>query len=406
MSGVDVAIIGAGPYGLSLAAHLHASGVEYRQFGIPMRLWQGMPQGMYLKSEAIASSLSDPERSHTLAAFCAATGRAYANYRRPVPLETFVSYGQWFQSELKLAVEETLVTDITQRDDGFELNLGGAERVRARKVVVATGVEHFAYIPESLSGLPAELCTHSSAHSDPAAFRGREVIVVGAGQSALELAALMHENGAQVQVLARRGEVAWNGAPLPADRSLRERLKEPQAGLGSGWRLWFYSNHQDLFRKLPPDVRVHRARTVLGPAGAHWLRPRVEGQLPILTGHAVTWAKPLDGRLRIGVDGPAGTSLEMEADHVIAGTGYRIDLTRLQFLPEEIRSRLQATGGSAAVGRDYQSSVAGLYFIGPAVAPTFGPVTRFVFGAGHAAAAVSRRLAGGSGGSGRRSDAA
>lgn len=404
MSGVDVAIIGAGPYGLSLAAHLRASGVEYRQFGIPMRLWrEGMPQGMYLKSEGSASSLSDPERTHTLEAFCKATGRPYASYRRPVPLETFVSYGRWFQSELNLAIEEALVTDIVQRDDGLELNLGGAERVLARKIVVATGVEHFAYIPDSLSGLPTELCTHSSAHSDPAAFRGREVIVIGAGQSALELAALMHENGAIVQVMARRDEVTWNGEPLPSDRSLTERLKEPQAGLGSGWRLWFYSNHPDLFRKLPRDARVYRARTVLGPAGANWLRTRVEGQLPILTGHAVTWAKPLDGRLRVGVDGPDGTSQEMEADHVIAATGYRIDLTRLQFLPDEIRSRLQTTGGSAAVGRDYQSSVAGLYFIGPAVAPTFGPVTRFVFGARHAATAVARRLAGGSG---RRSEAA
>ena len=49
--------------------------------------------------------------------------------------------------------------------------------------------------------------------------------------------------------------------------------------------------------------------------------------------------------------------------------------------------------GTPAVGRDYQSSVPGLYFIGPAVAPTFGPVMRFVFGARHAATVVTRHLA-------------
>jgi cation diffusion facilitator CzcD-associated flavoprotein CzcO len=395
---VDVAIIGAGPYGLSVAAHLRAAGVDYRHFGMPMHLWQAaMPQGMFLKSQGFASNLSDPAGTHTLEAFCQATGRAYASYGLPVPLDTFVSYGQWFQSGLGLAIEEVLVTDMGQRDDGFELSLGGVERVLARKVVIAIGVEHFAHVPEPLSGLPAELCTHSSAHRDLAAFRGREVVVVGAGQSALESSALLHENGAAVQVLARKGELAWNGQPLAPDRPLLQRFKEPEAGLGSGWATWFYSNHPDLYRHLPQNTRVYRARTALGPAGACWLRARVEGQFPVLTGHVVTSAQPRDGRVSLGVSTPAGTGREIEADHVIAATGYRTDLGRLQFLPQPIRSGLRTLAGSPVVGRDYESSVAGLYFVGPAVAPTFGPVMRFVFGSAHAAPAVARPLAGASG---------
>ena len=175
-----------------------------------MRLWQAaMPKGMFLKSQGFASNLSDPERTHTLEAFCKATGRPYASYGLPVSLDTFVSYGQWFQSELGLTVEEVLVTGMIQRDGGFELNLGDVERVLARKVVVAIGVEHFAYVPEPLSELPPEMCTHSSAHTDLAAFRGQEVIVVGAGQSALESAALLHENGVTVQVSPEKGR--WPG---------------------------------------------------------------------------------------------------------------------------------------------------------------------------------------------------
>ena len=395
---VDVAIIGAGPYGLALAAHLRASGLDYRHFGIPMRLWEAaMPQGMFLKSQGFASNLCDPDGTHTLEAFCKATSRPYASYGLPVSLDTFVRYGHWFQSERGLTIEEMLVSDLAQRDDGFELNAGGIERVLARKVVVAIGVEHFAYIPEPLSGLPVAVCTHSSAHQNLAAFKGQEVVVVGAGQSALESAALLHESGATVQVLARRDTVAWNGEPLPLDRPLLQRLREPESGLGSGWATWFYSNHPDLFRRLPSKTRVYRARTALGPAGACWLRPRVEGQFPVQLGHAVASATTQDGRVRLTVTGPGGSSRELTADHVIAATGYRTSLGRLQFLPEAIRSRVRTVAGSPVVGRDYQSSAPGLYFIGPAVASTMGPVMRFVFGTWHAAPVVARNLAGASG---------
>ena len=392
---VEVAIIGAGPYGLSLAAHLRAAGVDYRHFGTPMRLWRGaMPEGMFLKSQGFASNLSDPAGTHTLEAFCKATDRPYASYGLPVSLDNFVSYGQWFQSELGLAIEEVLVTDVSRRDGTFELSLANGEQVLARKVVVAIGVEHFAYIPKPLSELPAALCTHSSAHTNLATFDGKEVIVVSAGQSALETAALLHESGASVQVLARREKIAWNGEPLAPDRPWLQRLKEPEAGLGSGWGTWFYSNHPDLFRRLPRNTRVSRARTALGPAGACWLRSRVEGQFPVLVGQLVTSAKPQNERVLLSVAGPGGTSRELAVDHVIAGTGYRTDLSRLPFLSQAIRSELQTVAKSPVVGRDYQSSVAGLFFIGPAVAPTMGPVMRFVFGTWHAAPAAAQQLAG------------
>ena len=341
---VEVAIIGAGPYGLALAAHLRAAGVDYRHFGIPMRLWKAaMPQGMFLKSQGFASNLSDPEGTHTLEAFCRATGRPYASYGLPVSLDNFVSYGQWFQSERGLAIEEMLVSDVAMRDGEFELNVGGVERVLARRVVVAIGVEHFAYIPEPLSGLPA-LCTHSSAHQDLAAFKGKEVIVVGAGQSALESAALLHEGGATVQVLARKNTVAWNGEPLPLDRPPLQRLKEPDPGSVLAWATWFYSNHPDLFRQLPSQHQGVPGADGAGPAGACWLRPRVEGKFPVLPGHAVTSATTQDGRVRLTVTGPGGSSRELTADHVIAATGYRTDLGRLQFLPEALRSKVRTSG--------------------------------------------------------------
>ena len=390
---VDVAIIGAGPYGLSLAAHLSAAGVSYAHFGIPMNLWRAaMPKGMFLKSQGFASNLSSPDGEHTLAAFCAATGRPYRDYGLPVPLDTFVGYGLWFQQEMVPGLRQTLVTEVFPKDGHYEICLADGDQVQAASVVVAAGVEHYARMPEQLAGLPATVCSHSSAHPDLSAFAGQRVVVVGAGQSALESAALLHESGADVTLVARRPSLAWNGQPLPPDRPLLQRLAEPEAGLGSGWGTWFYSDHPGLFRRLPSRSRVKRAATALGPAGACWLRERVERQFPVLPGHALTGAQADGASVRLRFDGPDGVT-ELAADHVIAATGYRSDVSRLTFLSDLLRPALRTLADTPAVDRHYQSSVPGLYFIGPAVAPTFGPVMRFVFGADHAARTVARALA-------------
>ncbi|MBV9011554.1 MAG: NAD(P)/FAD-dependent oxidoreductase [Pseudonocardiales bacterium] len=416
---VDVAIVGAGPYGLSLGAHLRAAGIGFRQFGLPMQLWrQAMPAGMFLKSQGYASNLSDPDSRHTLRAFCEATGRDYADYGLPVPLETFVAYGDWFQRAEVPHLEELMVIDVTRAGGHFEISLAGGSTALARKVVVATGVQHFSHLPSTLAALPAQICTHTCAHDNLAVFAGREVAVVGAGQSALESAALLHESGASVTVLARAPGLVWNGAPLPGHRSIRRRLREPEAPLGSGWSTWFYSHQPDLFRRLPAARRVRTARQALGPAGAHWLRPRVEGKICTLVGHSVRWAEPEPWGVRLGlrVDGPgngrhnrsvngsvngwgngpeigAGTK-EITVEHVLAATGYRTDLDRLTFLSGQLRSTVRTLAGSPEVGPDFQSSVPGLYFIGPAVAATFGPVMRFVYGADYAARTVARELTG------------
>jgi FAD-dependent urate hydroxylase len=395
---VEVAIVGAGPYGLSLGAHLRKAGVSVRQFGRPMQLWRDfMPEGMFLKSQGFASNLSDPDHTHTLEAFCKVTGRPYAHYGLPVPLDEFVAYGDWFRDELVPDIDEVMVTDIAKAGDGFEVTLENSERVRARKVVVAIGVEAFSHVPELLAALPSSVCTHASAHTDLGTFKDQDVVVVGAGQSALETAALLHEKGASVQLVARKDAIRWNGVPLALERPLMQRLREPESGLGSGWATWFYSNHPEVFRRLPRSTRVHRARTALGPAGASWLRGRVEGQFPLLTGLSVKWARMQDGGVRLGLGGADGSSRELAADHVIACTGFRTDLTRLPFFGNQMLAGLRTVPGtgSSVVGGDYQSTVPGLYIMGPAVAPTMGPVMRFVFGSEHAATTVARQLIGG-----------
>jgi hypothetical protein len=149
-----------------------------------------------------------------------------------------------------------------------------------------------------------------------------------------------------------------------------------------------------MFRKLPAGVRVSKARRVLGPVGAHWLRDRVERTIPVLSGHAVTGAKAIDDRVRLSVLKETGQEdLEFEADHIITATGYRASLDRLTFLSEALRSKVETIGDTPSVGRGFTSSVPGLHFVGPLVAPSFGPLMRFVCGADYAAKTAVSRLA-------------
>jgi len=389
-----VVIVGAGPYGLSVAAHLRAAGVPARVFGRPMALWRDyMPRGMFLKSPGFASSLSSPDGAHRLADFCAANGRPYAASGPAVALGDFAAYGLWFAGQVVPDVEQVLVTGLARAADGYEVTLETGEAVRAARVVVAVGVQHFAAVPEQLAELPGSLCTHSSAHPDLAVFAGRRVIVVGAGQSAVESAALLHEGGADVTLVARTTKIVWNW-PWPELDGPRTSLRSPLEGLGPCWRLWAYKRHPELFRYLPRDTRVRLARTVLGPAAADWLGDRVNGKFPVLLGQRLTWAKADGDGVRIGLDGPDGGHQELTADHVIAATGYRPDVGRLAFIDDGLRAGLRTLAGTPVVDRGFGSSARGLYFTGPLVAPTFGPVMRFVCGADFAARTLAARLAG------------
>jgi cation diffusion facilitator CzcD-associated flavoprotein CzcO len=395
---LDVALVGAGPYALSLAAHLRAAGVSFRVFGEPMRLWRShMPAGMFLKSQGFASNLSTPQPGYTLEAFCRNSGRGYAPYGVPVPLETFLAYGDWFQQALVPQLEQVLVTEVGQgpaeNGGGYALSLSDGTSLSARRVVVATGVQHFAHVPAVLTALPPGAHSHASQPGDLRRFAGRDVVVVGAGQSALESAALLHEAGATVRVLARTARLAWNGEPLPPSRPWRQRLREPEVDLGSGWATWFYSRHAGLFRYLPPGQRLHRARTALGPAGACWLRPRVEGRIPIQLRHEVTDARPVEGGASLSVRTPDGGTVEIRTEHVIAATGYRPDLARLTFLDASLRARVRTIGVAPRVDGAFESSVPGLHFVGPAVAATFGPLMRFVCGTRFASPTLTRHLA-------------
>src|ERR1700733_10932238 len=154
---IDVAIIGAGPYGLWIAAFLHRTNLEFRIFGNPMQSWrQNMPKGMLLKSDGFASSLYDPDSTFTLRRYCEEMNLPYADVGIPVPLETFAAYGMEFQRRLVPMLEECNITTVRRAPSGFELETADGKTLLARKVVVAAGLTHFSYLPDFVSDLPRE----------------------------------------------------------------------------------------------------------------------------------------------------------------------------------------------------------------------------------------------------------
>ena len=392
-------VIGAGPYGLSVAAHLRARGVPVRVFGEVMSSWRmHMPRGMCLKSTPSASNLSTPLPGYGLADYCTAHGIPPLTGTQVVPIELFVRYGEWFQQQLVPDVETLQVRRLERMGRGYRLMLSDGDELVTEVVVMASGLNGFAHVPQELAsaagqqGLkPEGLVSHSSQHRDLSGFAGREVAVIGAGQSALESAALLHESGASARVIAR-SQVRWGLPPKPPHSGLLSTLPEPNSPLGPTWRIYPFSHAPFMFRYLPAETRIKLVRRVLGPLGAYWLRERVDGHLPVLDGHQVTAARPDGDKIALTVASSTGTKV-LSVDHVLAATGYRVDLRRLDFLAPELGNQVRCVAGWPHLTNSFESSVPGLFFTGLTAAETFGPVMRFVCGAGFTARRISEAVA-------------
>jgi thioredoxin reductase len=389
---VDIVVIGAGPYGLSIAAHLAQTGLSFRIFGTPMKSWsQHMPQGMLLKSEGFASSLYDPGSTVTLRHYCQENRLPYADIGSPVPLETFVAYGLEFRNRFVPMLEEADVTGVRPIDSGFELATADGQIVRARRVVIATGITSFGYVPPELAELPRELVTHSSEHHDLSRFSGRRVAVLGAGASALDFAALLHEAGAQVELIARRAKIAFHTF-LKEPRPLWQRIRNPRSGLGIGWRSRLCTDAPLLFHSMPEEFRLRVARNHLGPAPGWFVRDRVEGKLPMHLGASIQSARADAGTLRLALQKNGSQNTELAVDHLISATGYQVSMTKLSFLSETLRRRLKTIEDTPVLSRHFETSVPGLYMVGVASANSFGPMMRFAYGAGYTARRVVAHL--------------
>jgi thioredoxin reductase len=389
----EVVVIGAGPYGLSVAAHLSALNIPYRIFGKAMETWATqMPRGMSLKSDGFATGLYDPARSFTFGRYCREQNIPYADLGVPPRLEDFVEYGRAFQRSLVPHLEEVMVKSLESNGSHYQLRLETGAHCLARSVVVAAGISHFAMLPKALSDLPRDLVTHTSQHHDLSAFKGRKVAVLGAGASAADVAGLLHEAGAETHLIARGTLIPFH-SKMRLPRLLYDQLRAPSSKIGPGWKSVFYTKLPHLFRRLPEATRLRIVRTYLGPAPGYFMRDRVIGRVQVHYGLQVVQAKPNSGGVLLTLASESGEKREFQADHVICGTGYRPELARLPFLEDALLlSRINAVQGTPILSANFESSLPGLYFVGAIGANTFGPVLRFACGAEFAAPRVTRHL--------------
>jgi FAD-dependent urate hydroxylase len=389
MRASEVLIIGAGPYGLSISTHLRRRGIDHLIVGRPMDTWRAhMPAAMYLKSEPYGSDMSCPQAGFDLEGYCRSERVDGIGRGIPLPLEQFLDYSDWYIKQLVPDVSDVTVTDVRAVNGGFQVTFADAEPITARSVVVATGVLPYRYIPAELSGLPSGLLSHTSDHRLFDGFGGRRVAVIGAGSSALETAALAHEAGADVTLVVRNPNLpVWGTRAVPLNPITRLRDNK----LCEGWKCPFW-NSPTAFRWLPESVRAEKARTVLGPLGAWWLKDRVVGVVEMLRTTNISRAEPSGSGVRLHLDGAGQASLDV--DHVIAGTGFHVDLARLAYLPPELQARITTFGGYPVLNRAGESTVPGLYFVGAPAAFSLGPSMRFIAGTHNVACQLVRSVAG------------
>jgi FAD-dependent urate hydroxylase len=388
----SVAIIGAGPYGLSIAAHLAAGNVEHRVFGRPMQFWSQITDAggeRYLKSFCFGTNISSP-----------APGSSFADYSTPRGLETlepcsmgqFTAYGLWFQQRNVPWVEPTNVSLVERQGDAFAVTLQNGDRMNAAHVVVATGLDYFDHLPQALAALPPNLATHTSKITKFADFKGRDVAVIGAGQSALEAAALLNEAGARPLLLVRESSILWHSR-FTHQRSLWQRMRAPVSGLGVGLKSWALTNLPGAAHRMPAGWRTEFVRNHLPAEGAWWLRERVEDRLPIHFGTIVVTAARKGSGVALELKRSDGTRRTIMVDHVVAGTGYNVDVDRLAFLSRPLRQAINRLEHAPQLTSTFEASVRGLWFIGPSSAMSFGPLFRFVIGADYSARVVAAKLA-------------
>jgi len=388
----QVAIVGAGPYGLAAAAYLRSENVDLRIFGKAMESWERhMPAGMLLRSYWEGSHISDPHGDLTLDRYQRALG---VPLPRPVRRDDFINYGQWFQRKAVPDLDGRRVARIEAASKCFRVMLEDHEAVSAQRVVIATGIASFAWRPRQFNTVPPSLASHSSDHCDLGRFAGQCVVVVGGGQSALESAALLRDSGATVEVIVRAPVIHWlrYGTRLHTwlhnQANPLRRILYPPSDVGPPGLNWIVDT-PDLFRRLPVAVHSRIARRAIRPAGAGWLRPRMNG-VRITTGRFIVSANLAGQQVRLRLDD--GT--ERCVDHILLATGYRVDISRCALLTPDLMRSLRLVNGYPELSAGFEASLPGLHFLGAAAAGTFGPLMRFVAGTKYAASALARCIVG------------
>ena len=375
----DLLVIGAGPFGLSMAAWAQDAGIKYLCVGTPMEFWRTqMPGGMYLRSAP--SWQLDPPRVYTLERFLSLSDR---DPRTPISRTEYLAYAEWLQRHRGIVPRDTRVTRLTApatNQGPFEAQLSDGGMVAARLVVAAIGFGAFAHVPEDLRAcVPPGRGVHTAEFVRFDDVAGRRCLVVGGRQSAFEWAALMHEAGAaSVEIVHRHTTPAFAVSEWEWVTPLVERMRaEP------GWyRQLAESERREIERRLWSEGRLK-----LEP----WLGPRV----------AASTITPRPGCTVIACRERSDGAMDVElsdghtlvADRIVFATGYKVDIERVAFLRPLVHSgALRVRNGFPELDEHFQTSVPGLFITSMPATQDFGPFMAFTVSACVSAAIIGEPI--------------
>jgi len=360
---VELLIIGAGPFGLSLAAQAAHDQVDHLVLGTPMGYWESnMPDGMYLRSEC--DWHLDPLDVDTIDAYLASQQLTPADVL-PLSLPFYLGYARWFQQQKRIAPLDVRVERLDKRDGQLVAQLDDGQQISAKNVVLALGFEYFRHVPDDLLALlPPERYSHTCDAVDLRPFREQRVLIVGGRQSAFEWAALLLEQGASSVHLSHRhaspayqvADWTWVNAPVAA------MIDDP------GW-----------FRGLPEIEREAVIQRMWGEGRLKvepWLQSRLASDAVTISPRTqlADCTELPSGELSVRLDDGQSFSV----DHIILATGYKVQLERIPLLAlGNLLPEIETRNGFPALDTHFQTSVPGLYVTSMAASQDFGPFFGF-----------------------------
>ena len=360
-SHTDLLIVGAGPFGLAIAAYAQQYGIRHQLVGTAMGFWRdNMPEGMLLRSTCDWSL--DPLDDYSIDAYLNSLGKQCREVA-PLSRNFYLDYARWFQQGRALQSDEIKVVSLIAEGDRFIALTDSGGRIYGKNVVVAVGFEAFAHSPPELVSLfPEGRCQHTCSLVDFGQLAGRRVLIIGGRQSAFEWAALIREAGAD------RIDVAYRHAtPLfePSDWTWVNPIVDNLAADPGWYRRLSEDEKQQLNRRFWEEGRLK-----LEP----WLAPRIDHPNVGLHPHSnVIGAEAGDQGIEVAFD--SGETFAV--DEIVFATGYRVNLERLPFLAPELRSALGIQEGYAPLDVNFQTRVPGLYLTSLAATRDFGSFLAF-----------------------------
>ncbi len=374
---VHTLIIGAGPFGLTLSAHLKKQGVSHVVVGKPMEFWEkNMPEGMFLRSSC--DWHLDVAGEHTMEAFIQERGLTVAEVE-PIALDFYLTYVRWFMEQTALPIHQAYVTNLQQKGGHFLAKLDDESLLEAQHVVVAVGFYYFSFTPTEVAQLlPQGYFSHTCHAVDLPSFSGKRVLIIGGRQSAFEWTALLREKGAREVHVSYRHDT-----PKFAEAHW-------------GWVMDVVNTigaHPRWFRELSPEGKEEyryrlwaEGRLKLEP----WLNARVHHDNVTLHPHTQLVSTEVTPQHSLKIQLSSGEQIEV--DHVITATGYKVETSQLPFLHPDLLASLQCNNGFPCLDAHFQSNIPGLYFTSFMAGQDFGPFFGFTIAVRTSAKLISQSL--------------